>query len=121
MRDLGGLEQRLLGPAQEIVERRLAGERPSQRPEMQRQEQRQQKPRDAVDQERPVRRVVAVAPAGRSHSTTAATARMPMTNSATPTTSQQASAPRPRQCSHSAPIVRNPIGAWIATAATNTA
>ena len=56
---LGELEQPLVGEAQEAVQRGLAVERLAERPEMQRQERGEREARQALDQERPVRRVVA--------------------------------------------------------------
>ncbi len=49
----GGFHERLLGPAEEAVERRLAAKRLPERPEVERQEEGERDPRQAVNEKRP--------------------------------------------------------------------
>src|SRR6266700_7238176 len=97
-RDFGGLDERCFSPAQKLFERGFTLERLRERGKVQRKEQGQREARDAVDQERPVRRVTSVAPG--IHSVTAAMARAPSTSSATPMSAHTAPATRPRQPSN---------------------
>src|SRR5262245_19280387 len=113
------LDQRLLAPAQEGIERGFCAQREAERPEMQRQEQRKQHARSAVHDERPVGRVIAGAKIG-SHMNTAYIARKPHSASARPMTAMVISRPLPRQSKVSASTLRSPIGACTAIAATNT-
>ena len=109
--------ERLLGPAQEGVEGRLAAQRGAQSEEMRGQEEGEGDARDAMHHERPPSGVVARAVHGRL---TAATARSPTAASASATPSAEASAACPRQPSHSPATVRRPIAPWIAQASTKT-
>src|SRR3954465_13827758 len=101
---LGKLDQRLLGPAQELVELESAGESP----EMNRHEDRQGESRKAMDQR------------DRLHANTASTARTPVHISTNAKMSAKTSRDMPRQPSHSVSTGRRPIGACTATATTNT-
>src|SRR6266536_5827524 len=94
-RDFGGLDERCFSPAQKLFERGFTLERLRERGKVQRKEQGQREARDAVDEERPVRRVTSVAPARARHWITATMARVPSTSSATPMSAHTASAARP--------------------------
>src|SRR5262245_3798502 len=113
------LDQRLLAPEQEGIERGFHAQPEAERPEMQRQEQRKQHARSTVHDERPVGRVIAGAKIG-SHMNTAYMARKPHSASARPMTAMVISGPLPRQSKVSASTLRSPIGACTAIAATNT-
>src|SRR5258706_1338971 len=108
-------DQRLLGPAQEFVQRALAPNGRSQREEMGRQEERQRNARYTVNQERPVRRMVSRV---LHAATTANTARSPVATSRAPITNANMPAALARIRSHSMAIVRRPIEPWIAAAIT---
>src|SRR5207248_2089972 len=107
----------LLGPAQELLQRGLALERRAEREEVRRKEEREPDSREPMDEERPVGGLVAIRLHG---STTAATARSPITVSARPISIIATCAAPLRGPSHSAATVRSPIAPWIAAASTNT-
>src|SRR5215831_16108108 len=101
------LDPRHAGDGEEAVERGGAVERGREREERQAMQQRRHEPG------LPVRRA--------HHAYTAMTARKPSTRSTMAKTASTASSATPRQGVHSRTILRSPIGAWIATATTNTA
>ncbi len=107
------------------IERGLALDRPSQRPEMRGQKQRQRHAGYAVHGEGPEPGMAARRPARRGwgciHANSPETARQPKTASTRASAAMTASNDLPRQPRVSRAMVRKPIGAWIATARTNVA
>src|SRR5262249_13923369 len=115
----GELHQRLIAPAQEAVELRLAVDGEAEREEMQRQEHREGQAGAAVYQRREPERAAAMRETARRHgSTTAATARSPSTSSKNPNPVAKRPAARSFSGDHSVRTLCTPIAAWIAAAAT---
>src|SRR5215471_9861120 len=115
----GKLDQRLIAPAQETFQRRLAANGETERQEMQRQENGERQAGKPVHQRRDPKHALAMMQARRRHgSTTAATARAPSASSSNPKTAASTPALRSSSGDHSVSTLRTPIAAWIATATT---
>jgi hypothetical protein len=125
--ELGRLGERVVGPAQERLEPRLALDRMPERPEVQRQEQRQPETREAMDDEGPEATVRAPAQGralieedARGNRYSPIAARKPAARTSSANAAANASSALPRRRSASATMLRRPIEAWIATALTKT-
>src|SRR5215467_6454598 len=115
----GKLDQRLIAPAQEAFQRRLAVNGKTERQEMQRQENGERQAGKPVHQRRDPEHALAMMQARRRHgSTTAATARAPSASSSNPKTAASTPALRSSSGDHSVSTLRTPIAAWMATATT---
>src|SRR5256712_1059718 len=117
----GKLHQRLIAPAQEAFERRLAVNGETERQEMQRQENSERQAGKPVQQRRDPKHAQAMGQSPRRHgSTTAATARAPRSSSSNPKAAANMLALRSSSGDHSVSTLRTPIAAWMATATTKT-
>src|SRR5262245_55472138 len=108
----GKLYQRLVAPAQEAFELRLAADGKPQREEMQREEDRERQPGQPVHKRRQPQQAHAMRQTPRGHhNTTAATARRPRSKSAAPNAMTNRLAARSPSGDHSVSTLRTPIAA----------
>src|SRR5215813_4696421 len=115
----GKLDQRLIAPAQEAFQRRLAVNGETERQEVQRQENGERQAGKPVHQRRDPKHALAMGQSPRRHgSTTAATARTPRRSSSNPKALAKMLALRSLSGDHSVSTLRTPIPAWMATATT---
>src|SRR5262249_55686645 len=115
----GELDQRLIAPAQEAFQRRLALNGEAERQEMQRQANTERKAENPVPQRRNQNHPRARGQSRRPHGTpTAATARTPRRSSSNPKALANIPALRSLSGDHSVSTLRTPIPAWMATATT---
>jgi hypothetical protein len=114
------LHDRLIGPAQETFKLRLSVDRKAKRQEMRRQECRKRETLEPMNQGSDPKQIRTATEPRTSHdSTTAATARRPITSSKAP---KQAAMIRAHRCdsdAHSTSTVRKPIDEWMEAAQTN--
>src|SRR5690242_18222878 len=119
-RDFAGLDQRLIAPAQERLQPRLALQGKAEREKVQRQKDRERQSRNPVHHRGPPKAAATMLERAPDHgSTTAATARSPSSASTSAKKTAQASTRRSGSGVHSLKMLRRPIEAWIDTASTN--
>src|SRR5262245_4044146 len=107
----------MTGGAQEALKRVGAVERGREREEMDRQEDRERKAGKPVQERREEARLRV---RGAHQRNTANAARRPSRRRSAPNAATARSTARERHGVHSRRMLRKPIGAWIATASTNT-